>query len=304
MRQYIFAAMLCCATTTFAQTNVTSDKDFGGLSTEQYQNSNVEFSDAAQVAKYNYEYQIEKKGPHQDKKGDYVGNDLTPVIFRSMDNHGWEIYLLGIGGYFNDHITYGGGAGLGYEARKIGVSGKFILQKGKENEASDRKVGDFLQEEAIFQVYFKPVEWNNHHNGVRLGLAGTFRLSQFLDSDQMEWSGKIVNPDGTTTTKSTTRSDLDIREFTSGGNLFAEIYGHKRWSNLGWFIGASAGLQQDILLNSNKFYFEAQVYAGLSIRLFQNDSYNTAAMQKYGKTKAQVDNMNDIEHYVPQYFTK
>lgn len=57
-------------------------------------------------------------------------------------------------------------------------------------------------------------------------------------------------------------------------------------------------------MNSNKFYFEAQVYAGLSIRLFQNDSYNTAAMQKYGKTKADVDNMQDLETYVPQYFTK
>ena len=300
MKKYVLAAALVVAVSANAQVEM-SQESFGGFTAEQAKASNVEFSDATQTAKYNFAYVMEATEPHLNMKVLKDGNNLEPVRLKTRKIESWHIDILGIGGYFNDHFTYGVGVGAGYEHRKLGAQGKFVFQKGRENKRSDSQYPDFIQEEAIIGVYFKPVMWNQYQNGLRLGVNGTFRLSQFKDTEASTWTGRVTNPDGTVTTSTSTRSNLNVREFTSGFNGFGEIYGYERWGSFGWFFGASCGCQQDIILNSNRMYLELQVYAGISFRLFQGQRYNHPAMRHYNLTESQVDSMQD---YVPAYFSK
>jgi hypothetical protein len=287
MKKFIIAAALCCAAAT-VNAQVWDESNFGGLTPEMSKNSNPEFPVQDKVTILNDEDATRYKGNHQDEIKTLAGNNQKPVILYTEDNHGYDINLFAVGGWFADHKVLGGGVGAGWEARRGGIDGRFIFQRARPDKESD-DVSVFLQERAEFRAYWKPVQFLNHHAGIKLGIAGTFQLSQFLDQEKYEWSGKTLNPDGSTTTHTTTRSDLDIREFTSGGYVFAEGYWHKAFSPWGLFVGASYGLQQNILLNTNKFYQEFKIYAGVSFRFNKHKKFNHPGMKFAGyNTEAEV----------------
>jgi len=297
MKKFVIAAALCCATAT-VNAQVWDESNFGGLTPEMSANSNPEFPKQDKVTILNDEDATRYKGNHQDEIKTIAGNNQKPVILYTEDNHGYDINLFGVGGWFADHKVLGGGVGAGWEARRGGIDGRFIFQRARPDKESD-DVSVFLQERAEFRAYWKPVQFLNHHAGIKLGIAGTFQLSQFLDNETYEWSGKTLNPDGSTTTHTTTRSDLDIREFTSGGYVFAEGYWHKAFSPWGLFVGASYGLQQNILLNTNKFYQEFKIYAGVSFRFNKHKKFNHPGMKFAGyNTEAEVWNLrHDMKPY-------
>jgi len=251
------------------------------------QNSDPEFSNSFEVAKYNYGHVKKEKQPHQDVKEAYVGNDVEPVVLYSEDNHGWGIDAFGQFGTFAGHNTWGGGLGVGYRGRNWGSDVHVALRRALEDAESDR-TARFNQGQVGLRLHYNVVQWNNHHDVVSLFGEVSFQLSSFLDQETAEWTSVVNNPDGTTTTTTTTIGDLDIRQFTIGFKGGLE-YEHKfKFSPFSIVAGGGFGRQQNIVMSTNKWYNQSEIYAGVRIRINQHKKYNDEALGRLGMTRADV----------------
>jgi hypothetical protein len=274
MRTYIIAAAMMVVMSANAQVEM----------------SDMEFAPVSENIKYNYHHELRHKGAHRDEIKKFEGNNLEPTIYYDVDNHGWFFDFHGDVGTFANNMTYGGGASFGYEGRVWTADVREVIRRAVEDAESDRQ-NAFLQFQTELRISGKILQWNNHHSGIKLGAAYTFQLSSFLDQDKSTWTGKETTPDGVTTTTTKTTSDLDIREFTSGMYGFVEFFHNFKFSPISIFAGAHYGVQQNIVLNTNKVFGQGGVYAGVRIRIMRHASYNTQAMEARGYTKADVWNM-------------
>jgi hypothetical protein len=250
-------------------------------------NAQVEFDRDLQVAKTNYGYIKKQKQPHQDIVQVYVGNDTEPTILYSEDNHGWGIDVFGQGGTFAENFYIGGGVGLNYQGRHWGSGIKVGLRRAKEDVESDRKAR-FNQGQADLLLYYNLFEWSNHHDIIKAVGGVSFQLSSFLDEDSKTWTTMDTDGQGTTTTTTTTAQNLDIRQFTIGAKGGLE-YEHKfKFSPFSFILGGTVGTQQNIVMSTNKFYLQTEVYAGVRIRINQHKKYNDKALNELGMTRADV----------------
>jgi hypothetical protein len=249
--------------------------------------TNDEFSNSLQTAKTNYGYIKKQKQPHQDVVQAYIGNDVEPTILYSEDNHGWSLDAFGQFGTFASNPTFGGGVGLSYHGRHWGSGIKVGFRRAKEDDASDRKA-KFNQGQVDLLLYYNLVEWNNHHDIISAVGGVSFQLSSFLDEDSKTWTTMDTDIDGTTTTTTTTAQNLDIRQFTIGAKGGLE-YEHKfKFSPFSIIAGGTLGAQQNIVMSTNKWYLQTEVYVGVRVRFNQHKSYNDKALNELGMTRADV----------------
>lgn len=247
----------------------------------------VEFDRDMQVAKTNYGYIKKQKQPHQDIVQVYVGNDVEPTILYSEDNHGWGLDAFAQGGTFAENFYIGAGLGLNYQGRHWGSGIKAAFRRAKEDVESDRKAR-FNQGQVDLLLYYNLVEWSNHHDIIKAVGGVSFQLSSFLDEDSKTWTTMDTDGQGTTTTTTTTAQNLDIRQFTIGAKAGLE-YEHKfKFSPFSFILGATGGAQQNIVMSTNKWYFQSEVYAGVRIRINQHKKYNDKALNELGMTRADV----------------
>ena len=200
--------------------------------------SDIEFNDSFQAAKYNYGHVKKEKQPHQDLVEAYVGNDTEPTVLYSEDNHGWSLDGFGQFGTFAGHTTWGGGFGIGYRGRCWGSDVHVGFRRALEDAASDR-TARFNQGQIGLRLHYNVLQWNNHHDVISLFGEVSFQLSSFLDEEQAEYTNVVTNPNGSVTTTTTTVGDLDIRQFTIGFKGGAE-YEHKfKFSPFSYWVAVS-----------------------------------------------------------------
>lgn len=249
-------------------------------SAQQY---DPEFEKSLQAAKFNHDIVKKQKQPHQDMIQIVDGNDAEPTTLYSVDNHGW--YLDGYAqlGVFAGNATFGGGAGIGYRGRHWGSDIHLGYRRAKEDVESDR-TASFDQLQVGLRLHYNVLEWNNHHDKISIFGEYSFQLSSFLDEDNKTWSA--TGPDGVVTTNSV--ANFDNRQFTSGVKGGFEYEHAVKFSPISFILGAGYGIQQNIVLNSNKFYGQGEVYAGIRFRINRHESYNDRALQHYGMTRADV----------------
>jgi len=255
--------------------------------TASAQNTDVEFSNSMQAAKLNYGHIKKEVQPHQDIVEAFIGNDPEPTILYSEDIHGWYIDGYGQFGTFAGNTTWGAGAGVGYRGRHWGSDIRVTFRRAYEDVESDRQAM-FNQGQLAGRLHYNIIEWNNHHDVISLFGECSLQLSSFLKEQAGEYSYSSTNPDGSTTITTTTIEDLDARQFTIGFKAGAE-YEHKfKFSPFSLILGGGFGRQQNIVLNTNKWYNQSEIYAGIRVRINQHKKYNDAALQQLGMTRADV----------------
>jgi len=268
----IFAIVVMAAMTMTASAQNTTD---------------AEFSNSLQSAKYNYGHVKKEKQPHQDIIQAYVGNDTEPTVLYSEDNHGWGLDAFGQFGTFAGNPTIGGGVGIGYRGRNWGSDVHIGLRRAQEDDSSDRKAS-FWQGQVGLRLHYNIIQWNNHHDVISLFGEVSFQLSSFLDEDSKTWTTQETDGQGTTTTTTTTAQNLDVRQFTMGFKGGAEFEHKFKFSPFSLILGGGFGRQQNIVLSTNKWYNQAEVYAGVRIRINQHKKYNDRALQELGMSRSDV----------------
>lgn len=251
------------------------------------QNTDVEFGNSFQSAKYNYAHVKKEKQPHQDIVEAFIGNDVEPTVLYTEDNHGWGIDGFGQFGTFAGNTTWGAGVGVGYRGRHWGSDVRVSFRRAYEDAESDRRA-KFNQGQLAARLHYNIIEFNNHHDVISLYGECSLQLSSFLKEQAGEYSYSSTNPDGSTTITTTTIEDLDARQFTIGFKAGAE-YEHKfKFSPFSLILGGGFGRQQNIVLNTNKWYNQSEIYAGIRVRINQHEKYNDDALQKLGMSHADV----------------
>jgi hypothetical protein len=285
----VFAAMTASAQ---VSSNMTEEEFLGTSYPKSVNPGDYEFSPSLEKDRLNYVYETEKKRPHKDVIPYMAGNDLDGTELYTVDNHGHSLYLQAVGAYFNDYFAYGGGAGYGYEDRWYGFKGTFNLQVAKPDEKSDDQ-STYLQERIDLMAYLKLAEWLNHHGGLKVGILGSLQLSQYIKENGWTNLTTKTTEDGKVTTTVDNYENVNLRDFVSGGGIFAEVYGRKAFSPWGWYLGVAGGLQQNILLNNNKFYPEVRIYFGIEFRFARHGAYNSEALKRCHVTESEVWNMRE-----------
>ena len=300
MKKYIVAAVMAVfATMASAQVTVSdnmSEDEFIGATPKKVNPADYEFSPKLQQDRYNYVLETEKKRPHKDVIPYMLGNDLDGTELYTVDIHGHALFLQAVAAYFNDYFAYGGGVGYGYEDRWYGIKGTFNLQVAKPDDKSDDR-SEYLQERVDLMAYLKVAEWLKHHGGLKVGILGSFQLSQYIKENGWTNMSSYTNEEGKVYSTVDNYEDISLRDFVSGGDIFAEVYGHKKFSPWGWYLGVAGGLQQNIRLNNNKFYPEVRVYFGIEFRFNRHGSYNRDALKTCKLTESQVWDMRYDKPY-------
>lgn len=301
MKNYIIAAALCCAANTMNAQVVIDESNFGGLTPEVLENSNREFgaqTDAVKVARYNYTEAIKAKGAFQEEVVAHVGNNLEPLRLYDADINGTWLSIEGIGEYFAKNFTGGVGLAGGHDYRKwewsIGANAVF----GKPAKESDDQT-KFWRGRVFGELGFKVWQSDTHYSDFSVGIGYSAQVSDYFEKDEMSWSGKQTNEDGSVTTKTTTRSDLHNKQLTSGGYGWMKYRHRGAFKATGWYIKGSVGCQQDILMNTNRYELEVRATLGFELRLFKHGKYNHEGMKYAGYTITDVQNMMHAPYQTP-----
>ncbi len=239
------------------------------------------------AVKYNYVHEMKRKGPHQDEIKKLLGNDQEPTNLYTVDNHGWYIGAFGEGNFFANNTSLGGGFEVGYEGRKYGLGIHTAFRRVYEDDESDRKA-KFNQGKVGLRLYIDLLHFANHHGKIRPFVEASFQLSSFYDEESSAWSGEYTDENGTKTSKTMSLGKLDNSQFTLGGMVGIEASWNFAFSPWTIFGGGGFGGQQNIILNTNKWYSQGEVFIGVRYRIARHPSYNREAMQAYNLSEADV----------------
>ncbi len=301
MKKYIIAAVCAAATMNMSAQTVVDESNFGGLTPEVERNSNPEFpadNTAVKIARYNYTEAINKKGAFQEAIQVFVGNNEEPLTLYTEDINGTWLAIEGIGEYFAGNLTGGVGLAGGHDYRQwewsLGANAVWGTP-AKESDDPEKFVRGRVFGELGFKFYQSPT----HHFDLSGGVGYSAQVSDYFEKDEMSWSGKQTNPDGSTTTKTTTRSDLHNKQLTSGGYGWLKARYRGKFKPTGLYGKVQVGVQQDILMNTNRYELEVRLTVGFELRLFKHKQYNIKGMEYAGYTVTDVNNMKHMPYQTP-----